>query len=224
MSEVRVITIDGPSGSGKGTLAQRVAETLTWRFLDSGALYRALGLLAHRRGIGVEDVGKLLELAKNMPLSFEGERVLLEGDDVSVELRTEHAGNQASKVAAIPTVREALLGWQRGYAVAPGLVADGRDMGTVVFPHAQVKIFLTATPEERAKRRYKQLNEKGLSVNLARLIEEIRERDERDSQRAVAPLRASSGALQLDSTRLTIDEVYARVMQKVYGTFRDLDH
>jgi len=222
MSEVRVITIDGPSGSGKGTLAQRVAEALAWRFLDSGALYRVLGLLAHRRDIGVEDVGKLLELAKSMPLGFEGERVLLEGEDVSMEIRTEHAGNQASKVAAIPAVREALLGWQRGYAVAPGLVADGRDMGTVVFPHAQVKIFLTATAEERAKRRYKQLNEKGLGVNLARLIEEIRERDERDSRRAVAPLRASSGALQLDSTRLTIDEVYARVMREVYETFRDL--
>jgi cytidylate kinase len=222
VSEVRIITIDGPSGSGKGTLAQRVAEALGWRFLDSGAIYRVLGLLAHRRGIGGEDAGKLVELARNMPLRFEGGRVLLEEKDVSGEIRTESAGNRASKVAAIPAVREALLGWQRGYAAAPGLVADGRDMGTVVFPHARVKIFLTASPEERAKRRYKQLNEKGLSVNLARLIEEIRERDERDSQRAAAPLRAASDAVTLDSTHLTIDEVYARVMLEVQQAFQDL--
>ncbi len=222
MMQVPIITVDGPSGSGKGTISQRVAERLGWHFLDSGAIYRVLGLMASRAGIGGEDVDKLVEMAKNMPLSFDGERVMLNQEEVSDDIRTESAGNRASKVAAIPQVREALLTWQRNYARPPGLVADGRDMGTVVFPQAQVKIFLTASPEERAKRRYKQLKGKGLGVNLAGLIEEIRERDERDSQRAVAPLRASASALQLDSTNLTIDEVYAQVMQKVHETFAHL--
>jgi CMP/dCMP kinase len=221
MSVVPIITIDGPSGSGKGTISQRVAEALGWHFLDSGAIYRVLGFMASRAGIGSEDVDKLVEMAETMPLSFDGERVLLGQEEVTDAIRTESAGNQASKVAAIPRVREALLAWQRNYARAPGLVADGRDMGTVVFPQAQVKIFLTASPEERAKRRYKQLKGKGLGVNLAGLIEEIRERDERDSQRAVAPLRASASALSLDSTNLTIDEVYTQVMQKAQETFGD---
>jgi len=222
MTQVRIVTIDGPSGAGKGTISQRVAERLGWRFLDSGAIYRVLGLLADRAHISIQAVENLAELAGNMPLSFEGDRVLLDGQDVTDEIRTESAGNRASQVAAIPAVREALLEWQRHYAKSPGLVADGRDMGTVVFPDAQVKIFLTASPEERAKRRYKQLKGKGLSVNLARLIEEIRERDERDSQRAVAPLKVSSSALALDSTHLTIDEVTDRVLQKVFETFQDL--
>jgi cytidylate kinase len=222
MSEVAIITIDGPSGSGKGTISQQVASQLGWHFLDSGAIYRVLGLMGSRAGIGCENVDKLVNMAENMPLSFDRERVLLEGEDVSDAIRTESAGNQASKVAAIPRVREALLAWQRNYARPPGLVADGRDMGTVVFPQAQVKIFLTASPEERAKRRYKQLKEKGLGVNLPDLIKDIRERDERDSQRAVAPLMAAASALQLDSTDLTIDEVYDQVMQKVHETFADL--
>ncbi len=222
MNEVPIITVDGPSGSGKGTISQRVAEALGWHFLDSGAIYRVLGLMASRAGIGSDDVGKLVQMAENMPLSFDGDRVLLAQEEVTDAIRTETAGNQASKVAAIPRVREALLAWQRNYAQAPGLVADGRDMGTVVFPQAQVKIFLTASPEERAKRRYKQLKGKGLGVNLAGLIEEIRERDERDSQRAVAPLRASASALSLDSTNLTIDEVYTQVMQRAHETFGDL--
>jgi cytidylate kinase len=222
MSEVAIITIDGPSGSGKGTISQQVATRLGWHFLDSGAIYRVLGLMASRAGIGCENIDKLVDMAENMPLSFDRERVLLEGEDVSGAIRTESAGNQASKVAAIPQVREALMAWQRNYARPPGLVADGRDMGTVVFPQAQVKIFLTASPEERAKRRYKQLKEKGLGVNLSDLIEEIRERDERDSQRAVAPLMAAASALQLDSTDLTIDEVYDQVMQKVHEAFADL--
>jgi CMP/dCMP kinase len=222
MNEVPIITVDGPSGSGKGTISQRVAEAFGWHFLDSGAIYRALGLMASRAGIGSDDVDKLVLMAENMPLSFDGDRVLLAQEEVTDAIRTETAGNQASKVAAIPRVREALLAWQRNYAQAPGLVADGRDMGTVVFPQAQVKIFLTASPEERAKRRYKQLKGKGLGVNLAGLIEEIRERDERDSQRAVAPLRASASALSLDSTNLTIDEVYTQVMQKAHETFGDL--
>ncbi|MEJ2692751.1 MAG: (d)CMP kinase [Candidatus Thiodiazotropha sp.] len=222
MTEVPIVTVDGPSGSGKGTISQRVAHHLGWHFLDSGAIYRVLGLMASRAGIGGEDVGKLTEMAKNMPLSFVNDRVLLEREEVTDAIRTESAGNQASKVATIPQVREALLLWQRNCARLPGLVADGRDMGTVVFPQAQVKIFLTASPEERAKRRYKQLKGKGLGVNLAGLIEEIRERDERDSRRTVAPLRPSASALTLDSTNLTVDEVYARVMQKVHSTFPDL--
>jgi CMP/dCMP kinase len=222
MTEMRIVTIDGPSGAGKGTISQRVAQRLGWHFLDSGAIYRVLGLLAEQAQISTQAVEKLAEMASHMPLSFKGERVLLDGRDVTDEIRTESAGNRASQVAAIPAVREALLEWQRNYAKPPGLVADGRDMGTVVFPHAQVKIFLTASPEERAKRRYKQLKGKGLGVNLARLIEEIRERDERDSQRAVAPLKASSSALALDSTHLSIDEVSDRVLQKVFETFQDL--
>lgn len=222
MSRVPIITVDGPSGSGKGTISQRLADRLEWHFLDSGAIYRVLGLMALRAGIGPENTEKLAEMAENMPLEFEGERVLLDGEEVSGDIRTESAGNQASKVAAIPQVREALLNWQRQYARAPGLVADGRDMGTVVFPQADVKIFLTASPEERAERRYKQLKEKGLDVNLARLIKEIRERDERDSQRTVAPLKAASDALTLDSTDLAIDEVFSRVMQRVREVFVDL--
>ncbi|MES9839128.1 MAG: (d)CMP kinase [Candidatus Thiodiazotropha endolucinida] len=219
---VPVITVDGPSGSGKGTLAQRIAEALGWHFLDSGAIYRVLGLMVERAGIGGENVDKITDMAKSMPLSFDQGRVLLDGEDVSRIIRTETIGNAASKVAALPQVREALLAWQRNYARSPGLVADGRDMGTVVFPQAKVKIFLTASAEERAQRRYKQLKEKGLGVNLARLTEEIRERDERDSKRAVAPLVASESAYQLDSTAMTIDEVYGQAMQIISTALSDI--
>jgi cytidylate kinase len=222
VSEVPVITVDGPSGSGKGTLAERIAETLGWHFLDSGALYRVLGLMVERAGIIGEDVDKIIQLAENMPLSFVQGMVLLDGEDVSQLIRTETIGNAASKVAAIPQVRKALLSWQRNNARPPGLVADGRDMGTVVFPQAAVKIFLTASAEERAHRRYKQLKGKGLSVNLADLTEEIRERDERDSNRAVAPLVASESAYRLDSTAMTIDEVYKQAMQKIEVTLSAL--
>lgn len=214
--------MDGPSGSGKGTLAQRIADALGWHFLDSGAIYRVLGLMVERAGISGENVDKITVMAKSMPLSFDQGRVLLDGEDVSRSIRTETIGNAASKVAAIPQVREALLTWQRNYARSPGLVADGRDMGTVVFPQAKVKIFLTASAEERAQRRYKQLKEKGLGVNLARLTEEIRERDERDSKRAVAPLVASESAYQLDSTAMTIDEVYGQAMQIVSAALSDI--
>ncbi|MES9986858.1 MAG: (d)CMP kinase [Candidatus Thiodiazotropha endolucinida] len=222
MVRAPVITVDGPSGSGKGTLAQRIAEALGWHFLDSGAIYRVLGLMVERAGIGGENVDKIADMAKSMPLSFDQGRVLLDGEDVSRIIRTETIGNAASKVAALPQVREALLAWQRNYARSPGLVADGRDMGTVVFPQAKVKIFLTASAEERAQRRYKQLKEKGLGVNLARLTEEIRERDERDSKRAVAPLVASESAYQLDSTAMTIDEVYGQAMQIISTALSDI--
>ncbi|MCG7965622.1 MAG: (d)CMP kinase [Candidatus Thiodiazotropha taylori] len=222
MSGVPVITIDGPSGSGKGTLASRVAERLGWRLLDSGAIYRVLGLAVERAGISFENVDKVAELARNLDLSFAQGKVLLGQDDVADAIRTETAGNAASKVAAIPQVRQALLDWQQSYAKAPGLVADGRDMGTVVFPTAEVKIFLTASVEERALRRYKQLKEKGLSVNLADLTDEIKERDERDSGRAVAPLKAASDAWQLDSTQFSADEVYQQVMQRVYNALPEL--
>ncbi|MCU7804490.1 MAG: (d)CMP kinase [Candidatus Thiodiazotropha sp. (ex Lucinoma borealis)] len=222
MGKVPVITIDGPSGSGKGTLAQRVAETLGWHFLDSGAIYRVLGIITERADISVDCADKIAELAANMPLSFIRSRTLLGEEDVSDLIRTETAGNAASKVAAIPQVRHALLEWQRDYAKPPGLVADGRDMGTVVFPSAEVKIFLTASAEERALRRYKQLKEKGLGVNLARLTEEIRERDERDSNRSAAPLTAADQALQLDSTAMAMDEVFQQVMQKVFATLPNL--
>ncbi|MET0026151.1 MAG: (d)CMP kinase [Candidatus Thiodiazotropha sp.] len=224
MSQVPVITIDGPSGSGKGTLAERVAETLGWRLLDSGAIYRVLGHAVHRGGIGLEDVDKIVETALNLPVVFEQGKVYLDGEDISLDIRTETAGNRASQVAAIPQVRRALLDWQRDYARMPGLVADGRDMGTVVFPRAEVKIFLTASAEERALRRYKQLKEKGLSVNLADLTEEIRARDERDSNRAAAPLVAAESAMQLDSTGIDAEEVYRQVMEKIHTTLSDVPH
>ncbi len=224
MSPVPVITIDGPSGSGKGTLAERVAETLGWRLLDSGAIYRVLGHAVYLEGIKLENVDKIVETALNLPVVFEHGKVFLDGEDVSLDIRTETAGNRASQVAAIPRVREALLAWQRDYAQSPGLVADGRDMGTVVFPHAAVKIYLTASVKERALRRYKQLKEKGLSVNLADLTEEIKMRDERDSNRVAAPLAAAESAMRLDSTEIDAEEVYRRVMEKIRSSFPELPH
>jgi cytidylate kinase len=220
----RVITIDGPSGSGKGTIAEQVAKRLGWHCLDSGALYRLVGLAAERAGIELDQAGKLADLARHMEAEFKGGCVFLQGEDVSTAIRTETAGNAASKVAALPEVREALLDWQRAYAREPGLVADGRDMGSVVFPGAQVKIFLTASAEERAQRRYKQLKEKGLDVSLAHLIAEIRERDDRDRNRSVAPLVAPAGALEVESTTLSIDEVFERVMEQVLSAFPELEN
>jgi cytidylate kinase len=218
----KIITIDGPSGSGKGTIAKLLAERLGWRCLDSGALYRLVGLAAERAGIGFDQANKLAEVALIMDVEFKGDQVFHDGEDVTLEIRTETAGNAASRVAAVPEVRIALLDWQRGYAQKPGLVADGRDMGSVVFPEAEVKVFLTASAEERAKRRYKQLKEKGLNVNLAHLIKEISERDERDRNRSVAPLKAPAAALELESTALSIDEVLERVMELVRSTFPEL--
>jgi CMP/dCMP kinase len=214
-----IVTIDGPSGSGKGTIAKLLAERLGWNLLDSGALYRVVGLLAQRLGISFEAAHRLAELARGMPLRFDGAgRVLLDGEDISDAIRSEVAGNNASKVALLPEVRHALLNWQQDYVAPPGLVADGRDMGSVVFPDAEVKIFLTASAEERAKRRYNQLIEKGMDVSLADLAVEIRERDERDRTRSVAPLVAPAGALELDSTALTIGQVLDRVLDRVKRT------
>ena len=218
----RVITIDGPSGSGKGTISSLLAERLGWHMLDSGALYRVLALAANQAGILPDRVSELAELALNLEVSFIGDKILLAGEDVSDLIRTEEAGNAASKVAAVPEVRSALLEWQRNCATLPGLVADGRDMGTVVFPAAEVKIFLSASAEERARRRYNQLKQKELDVNLRDLITEIRERDARDRNRSVAPLKAAAAALEVESTSLSINEVLEQVLERVYKTFPDL--
>lgn len=219
---VPVVTIDGPSGTGKGTIAGLLAKRLGWHCLDSGALYRVLGLLAQRRGLDLDAVGPLAELAAALPVVFApGGRVLLDGEDLSTAIRTEEAGAAASRVAVHGPVRDALLDWQRRAARRPGLVADGRDMGTVVFPEAPLKVFLDASAEARAKRRYKQLKEKGLSANLENLVDEIRARDERDRDRSVAPLRAADGALVLDTTSLSIAEVLERVLDAVRQAFPD---
>ncbi len=218
----RVMTIDGPSGSGKGTISQLLAERLGWHFLDSGALYRVLGVAALRRGLDVGQPQELKKLAEVLDVTFSKKRIILDGEDVADAIRTESAGNMASKVAALPEVRAALLQRQRSFAREPGLVADGRDMGTVVFPGAQVKIFLTASAEERAMRRYKQLKGKGLDVNLPGLAAEIRERDQRDRNRSVAPLKAASAALEVESTGLSVEEVFERVEAKVLVIWPDL--
>lgn len=210
-----VIAIDGPSGSGKGTLASLVARRLGWHLLDSGALYRLLAFAATGRGIDLDDAPALTVLAANLDVRFEGElRIVLDGEDVGASIRNEQVGAGASRVAVLPTVREALLGRQRAFREAPGLVADGRDMGTVVFPTAPLKIYLTASAEERARRRYMQLKDKVEGVSLASLLDEIRARDERDTQRAVAPLKPASDAIQLDSTELSIEQVLERILSE----------
>jgi cytidylate kinase len=214
---VPVITIDGPSGSGKGTVSRAVAKALAWSLLDSGALYRLVALGARRASISLEDAPALGELARRFNIRFDSnesgeELVWLDGQDVTRAIRTEEAGNDASKVAALTPVRAALLDRQRRFAVPPGLVADGRDMGTVVFPEARVKIFLTASPAERALRRYKQLKEKGVAATLAALSLEIAERDRRDSTRTASPLVASADATMLDTTGMSVDSVVGRVL------------
>jgi cytidylate kinase len=220
-----VIAIDGPSGSGKGTVSREVAAALGWHLLDSGALYRLVGVAGLKAGLAPGDQAGHAAVAGAMQVVFgatrEGaERVLLDGVDVTAAIRSELAGNLASVVASYPAVRTALIDRQRGFRVPPGLVADGRDMGTVIFRDAPLKIFLTASPEERALRRYKQLKDKGLDVSLAALSGEIAERDHRDTTRAVAPLSAAHDAVPLDSTGLGPDEVIARVLSLARERFQ----
>ena len=210
---IPIIAIDGPSASGKGTIAEKVAERLGFHVLDSGALYRLTALFAMRKGIALTDEAAVAALAAELPAEFRQGEIWLAGENVGQAIRAEEVGEGASKVAALPAVREALLARQRAYAQAPGLVADGRDMGTIVFPEAGTKIFLTASPEARAERRYKQLIEKGNSANLAALVRDMRARDERDTQRAVAPLKPAPDALVLDSTAMNIDQVVEAVLE-----------
>ena len=218
MTNIPVVTLDGPSGSGKGTVSQRLAQELGWHYLDSGAIYRALAHAAQQAG--VNDPDDAAALALDLDLSFRpaedgGAAVMLDGVDITKAIRTEECGARASQLAAEPVVRAALLERQRRFRQAPGLVADGRDMGTVVFPDAQVKIYLTASPEVRAERRYKQLKNQGKSDNIARLLEVIRERDARDAERETSPMKPAADAIVLDTSDLSLDEVIEQVRQKV---------
>ncbi|MBW3503960.1 (d)CMP kinase [Pseudomonas sp. MS-1(2024)] len=216
-----VITIDGPSGSGKGTVAGILAKRLGWNLLDSGALYRLLAFAAGNHGVALDNEALLEKLAAHLDVQFVGAtdgkpaRIILEGDEVTHAIRSEAVAAGASKVAALPAVRDALLQRQRAFQELPGLVADGRDMGTVVFPDAPLKVFLTASAEERARRRYLQLKAKGDDVSLSGLLDEIRARDERDTQRAIAPLKPAADAIQLDSTELSIEQVLERIMSEI---------
>ncbi|RUO31710.1 cytidylate kinase [Aliidiomarina sedimenti] len=214
-----VITIDGPSGSGKGTISRMLADKLGWYLLDSGAIYRVLAVASLHHNFGPQDEESLVALATDLDVKFIANdetgltHVILEGEDVTMAIRTQEVANQASKIAALPRVREALLRRQRAFREMPGLVADGRDMGTVVFPDAEAKIFLTASAEERARRRFNQLQEKGMDANMDALVTEIRERDERDMNRSAAPLKPAEGSLMLDSTAMSIDKVLDEVLQ-----------
>lgn len=206
MPAIPVIAIDGPSASGKGTVAARVAASLAWHYLDSGALYRLTALAALQRGLALDDEPALAALAAKLDVAFLEGMILLDGEDATETIRAEAIGEGASRVAVLPTVRTALLQRQRDFAHAPGLVADGRDMGSVVFPHAPLKIFLTASAEERANRRYKQLIAKGEKITLLQILQDIEQRDARDRARSVAPLQQLPDALLLDTTSLSIEQ------------------
>jgi cytidylate kinase len=218
-TEISVIAVDGPGGSGKGTITTRLAKHLGWHFLDSGALYRLAALAVIKAQVSLDDEAALGQLTTNLNIRFETSDhdviAVLDEEDVTDQLRYEATGVMASKVATIPTVRAALVTRQRRFRQSPGLVADGRDMGTVIFPDAKLKIFLTASAEIRAERRYKQLKDKGESVNLTRLFREIKARDLRDQSRSVAPLRPAEDAVIIDSTELSIDEVLDKIVSLI---------
>ncbi len=213
-----VITMDGPSGSGKGTVAQALASRLAWHYLESGALYRTLSLLAQRHRVALADEAGLAKLAGDLNLSFRHGSVWYGEEELGAQIRTERIGAQASQLASLPAVRAALLGWQRQRAQPPGLVADGRDMGTVVFPNAACKIFLTASAAVRAQRRFKQLQEKGFAVTIEQLLQDIQRRDRRDMNRAISPLRRADDAFELDTTALSIEQAVEAVCARVEKT------
>jgi cytidylate kinase len=212
MNRIPVITIDGPTASGKGTVASRVAQTLGFAFLDSGALYRLTALAAIESDMGLGDEPGLARIAAGLDVRFEGERILLSGRQVSDEIRAEAVGVAASRIATLPGVRSALVDLQHGFRQAPGLVADGRDMGTVIFPDADLKVFLTASVEARAGRRYKQLIGKGFPATMPALLQDLRERDARDTERTVAPLKPAEGAHLLDTSNMTIEQAVEKVL------------
>ncbi|MGQ9685048.1 MAG: (d)CMP kinase [Thiobacillaceae bacterium] len=210
---IPVIAIDGPSASGKGTVAALVAKALGFNYLDSGAIYRTLAYAAQRRGVPLDDEPALIRLAESLDLHFDGSEVYLDGSPVGDAIRSEEAGRAASRIATLPGLRTALLALQRAFRRPPGLVTDGRDMGSVVFPDARVKVFLSASVEERAQRRYKQLIEKGLDANLAQILQDLRDRDARDAARTAAPLQRTADANLLDTTGMTIDEAVQTVLR-----------
>lgn len=212
-SNIPVIAIDGPTASGKGTVAHKVADRLGFHYLDSGALYRLTALTAIRRDTPLNDEHALAKLAEHLPAHFSGGEILLANENVTQAIRAEEVGNMASKIAAFPTVRQALFALQLGFRKPPGLVADGRDMGTVIFPHAQLKVFLTASVEARAQRRYKQLIDKGFSANMEDLLSDLQARDDRDTHRAIAPLVPAEGAHILDTSNMTADEAIEEVLK-----------
>jgi cytidylate kinase len=211
---IPIITIDGPTASGKGTVAQLVAQALHFHYLDSGALYRLTALSAVKNGFALDDEFNVARIAGNLPCRFIGDRVMLDGEDVSNAIRSEEMSKGASLVAVLPQVRSALFQFQQDFAREPGLVADGRDMGTVVFPNARVKIFLTASVSARAERRFKQLISKGFSANMHDLVQDLTERDERDRNRTAAPLKPAQGAYMLDTSDLTVEQAVSEVLQQ----------
>ncbi|MDB5763280.1 MAG: (d)CMP kinase [Herminiimonas sp.] len=212
ISSIPVIAIDGPTASGKGTVAQKIARHLGFHYLDSGALYRLASLSALRNGTGLDDEHALAKLAGTLPCTFIGEKILLANENVTEAIRAEEVGNTASKIATLPAVRQALYGLQLRFRTAPGLVADGRDMGTVIFPQAPLKVFLTASVAARAQRRYKQLIDKGFSANMEDLLKDLTERDARDANRAIAPLKPAEGAYFLDTSDMTADQAVEQVL------------